>query len=246
MSRVIRLLLIFLLLPLGAQAAELHSGWDQLLKKHVRNGQVNYTAFKMDEPRLDVYLSRLNATDPGSLSRHEQLAYYLNAYNAYTVKLILKNFRADKPVNSIKDIGGLFTSPWKLRHVRLGGQTLSLDEVEHEILRPRFNEPRIHFAINCAAKSCPPLISDAYTGEEVERQLQDNTVAFLNDRRATYVAGDTLYVSKIFKWFGEDFDNDIKGFVEKYAAPELLGKMNRVGSDLQLRFLQYDWSLNGF
>jgi len=246
MGRVIRLLLILLLLPLSAQAEELHSGWDQLLKKHVRNGQVNYTAFKKDEPRLDVYLSRLDATNPGSLSRQEQLAYYINAYNAYTVKLILNNFKSDIPVNSIKDIGGLFKSPWSIRLVRLGGQALSLDEVEHEILRPRFNEPRIHFAINCAAKSCPPLISEAYTGEEVERQLQDSTVAFLNDRRATYVAGETLYVSKIFKWFGEDFDNDIKGFVEKYAAPELLGQINGAGSDLQLRFLKYDWSLNGF
>ncbi|WP_419176508.1 DUF547 domain-containing protein [Desulfosediminicola sp.] len=239
-------LLLLLLVPLSVQAVDLHSDWDQLLKKHVHQGEVNYTALKEDEKKLDVYLSRLDATNPGVLSRNDQLAYYINAYNAYTVKLILRNFISGRPVESIKDIGGLFSSPWSISFVHIGGLKMSLDDVEHEILRPRFNEPRIHFAINCAAKSCPPLISEAYTGAEVEKQLQRNTVSFLNDPKANYVAGNTLYVSKIFKWFGVDFGNDIGGFVKKYAAPEMLGAINGAGSDLQVRFLKYDWSLNGF
>lgn len=244
MFLVLRLVLV-LLVPLSVRAADLHADWDSLLKEHVQQGRVNYTAFKKDEARLDVYLSRLNATKPDSLDRSAQLAYYINGYNAYTVKLILAHFKSGKPVRSIKDIGGLFSSPWSISFVRLGGETMSLDDVEHGILRPRFADPRIHFAINCAARSCPPLIPHAYRGATIDRQLKENTVAFLNDPAANYVAGDTLYVSKIFKWFGEDFNGDVAEFVKEYAGPEMLAAINAAGSDLQIRFLQYDWALNG-
>jgi hypothetical protein len=169
----------------------------ELLERYVQNGIVNYRDLKAEETKLDQYLAILDQTDPDELTRDEQFAFYMNAYNAYTLKLIVEH----SPVKSIKDIGGLFRSPWKIKFCKVGGETLTLDDIEHNILRPRFQDARVHFAINCAAKDCPPLSSVPFQGATLDQQLDVNARAFLNNPAKTYLDGDTLWVSSIFKWF---------------------------------------------
>lgn len=236
--------LLLFLAPLASLAEDLHAPWQALLSAHVRDGQVDYQGFKRDQPALDRYLAELDATRPGQLAKDQQLAYYINGYNAYTVLLILEHFRDGRPVRSIKDIGGLFSSPWSIRFVRLGGELLTLDMVEHEILRPRFGDPRIHFAINCASLGCPPLRDEAYRGDRIDRQLDDSTTRFINDPQFTYVKDNTLYLSKIFDWFGDDFVAGAVPFVRRYADQPLAGRLEAAGSGLRLKYLPYDWSLN--
>lgn len=132
-----------------------------LLGKYVKNGLVNYHGFKNEEAKLDQYLKVLEGTDTKALSRDEQFAFHINAYNAWTIKLIVTGYPG---VKSIKDLGSFFKSPWKKKICRIDGEVISLDQIEHGILRPRFKDPRVHFAINCAARSCPPLRSDPYQG----------------------------------------------------------------------------------
>jgi hypothetical protein len=237
-------LAVLLLLPFSVLAEGLHSGWDSLLSVHVVNGKVDYQGFKQDEKELDTYLAILDTTRPDSLTDNEQIAYYINAYNAYTVKLILDNFKNGKPVKSIKGIGGLFSSPWSIRFVKLGGERMTLDTLEHDILRRKFKEARVHFAVNCASTSCPPLLSEAYVAENIERQLENNTIDFLHNREFNYISGNTLYLSKIFSWFSEDFNDDPAAFVKKYARGDLLAALEAAGDSLRVKYLDYDWSLN--
>ena len=218
-----------------------HSIFGTLLKSHVKDGQVSYSAFKKDEPDLDRYLVQLEKVDPDLLDRAEQMAFYINAYNAWTIKLILENYPG---VKSIKDLGSLFQSPWKKKFVKLNAKTIHLDHIEHEILRPVFRDPRIHFAVNCASRSCPPLLDEPFTGPELERQLEDAAISFINDPQSNFIDGDRLYVSRIFKWFGEDFDNDILGYFRSYARGELAKQIAKAGKTLRIKYLDYDWSLN--
>lgn len=212
----------------------------ELLEKYVHDGVVNYRDLKTEELKLDQYLDLLNRTNPNELAQNEQFAFYMNAYNACTLKLILEHY----PVKSIKDIGGLFRSPWKVKFCKVGGETLTLDDIEHKILRPRFQDARVHFAINCAAKDCPPLISLPYQGTTLDQQLDANTRAFLNNPAKTYLEGDTLWVSSIFKWFGEDFSNDPLSFVLTYAESDFKQRLEAGKDRIKVKYLKYDWSLN--
>ena len=244
---LIVLLTLFLLIGTtgAAVSSGLHQGWSELLDRFVEDGTVDYQGFKKNETELDRYLSVLDKTDPETLSESDQLAFYINGYNAYTVKLILDNFKNAKPPLSIRKIGGIFTSPWGISFVRIGGKTYSLDEVEHEIIRPRFGEPRIHFAVNCASKSCPPLIKVAYEGETIDEQLEKSTRDFLMNRSHNYLEGSTLYLSSIFKWYGEDFQDDPASFVRAHSGGALAEQLGNQGSEVKVKFLDYDWSLNG-
>jgi len=240
------LCLLFLIMPLANAAStdNLHSIWSELVGNHVSAGVVDYQAMKKTESRLDEYLAILDATDPEQLPEVERLAFYINAYNAYTVKLILVNFEDGKPVKSIRDIGGFFSGPWDIKLCRIGGKVYTLDNIEHDIIRPTFKEPRVHFAVNCASQSCPPLISEAYVGSRLEDQLQANTIAFINNAEFNRLDGSTLYVSKIFKWFSEDFNDDVVSFFRKYAQGDLQSSLPEGGSDISVKYLDYDWSLN--
>ncbi len=224
-----------------AENAVDHSLYAELLKKYVKDGVVDYKGFKSEEQKLDQYLKLLDETNPTELSRNEQFAFYINAYNAYTLKLILKNY----PVTSIKDTGSLLKGPWKIRFCQVGGETLTLDDIEHNILRPRFKDARVHFAINCAAKDCPPLISEPYQGDGLDQQLETHTGAFLNNPQKNYLDGNTLYVTRIFKWFGGDFNDDPLGFVLKYAEGDFKKQLEAKKEKIKVKYLDYDWSLNG-
>jgi len=219
-----------------------HRIYGELLKKYVKNGAVDYQGFKNEQGRLDAYLRGLEAVDPERLSRDEQFAFYVNAYNAWTIRLILTGYPG---INSIKDLGSLFKSPWKKEICRINGKVLTLDEIEHDILRPRFKDPRVHFAVNCASKGCPPLLSEPYEGRLLDQQLNQVTRAFINDPERNRLEGRTLFVSRIFKWFSEDFNDDVVGFFLKYAQGELREKLEQGREKIQVEYLDYDWSLNG-
>ena len=249
--RIIRTILIFILglcilsilAPSGWSKAKVdHSLYGELLNKYVKDGVVDYRGFKNDEALLDQYLEVLENTEVNSLSRDEQFAFYLNVYNSWTIKLILSAY---PEIDSIKDLGNIFKTPWGKKIVRINGEIITLDDVEHKILRKKFKDPRIHFAINCASKSCPPLISEPYRGSTLNQQLDDSTRAFINDPKSNYLKDNKLYVSKIFDWFPEDFDDDIIGFFLQYAGGEFKEELEAKKNKIKIKYLHYDWSLNG-
>jgi hypothetical protein len=234
--------LTVLLTPALSETAVDNSLYATLLKKHVKNGVVDYRGFKAEEALLDQYLKVLENVDTKSLTRNEQFAFYVNAYNAWTIKLILSGYPG---IKSIKDLGSLFKSPWKKKIAKIDGDVITLNDIEHQILRPRFKDPRVHFAINCASKSCPPLISEPYDGDNLDSHLDRSVKAFLSDRKNNYLEGNTFYVSKIFQWFSEDFNKDIIGFFMKYADENLKKELKAKAGDITISYLYYDWSLNG-
>lgn len=213
-----------------------------LLARHVHRGMVDYRGLKQEEPLLDRYLDLLAAVDPGLLAPNAQFAFYVNAYNAWTLKLILNHYPG---ITSIKDAGSFWQSPWKKKLARIDGDLLTLDEIENDILRPQFKDPRVHFAINCASKGCPPLYGVPFNGRDLDRQLDHVTRAFIDDPARYRLEGDVLFVSRIFKWYREDFNDDIIGFFQTYAEGDLKALLQTKARDLDLRFRDYDWSLNG-
>ena len=190
---------------------------------------VDYAGLKADRQQLDAYLDLLGSqTNVSSWSRNEQLAYWINAYNAATLQLIVNNY----PLSSIQKLDG--GKPWDVKRIKLGGKTYSLNQIENDIIRPQFKEPRIHFAVNCAAKGCPPLRNEAYTSDKLDRQLEEQTKKFINNNTFNSVSGSTLKLSPIFDWYGKDF-----GDVKKY-----IGKYRDVPAGATITFGDYDWSLN--
>jgi hypothetical protein len=250
-KRMVLILTLVLTLAVGAASKPLmaadgsgvdHSLYGGLLKKYVRNGQVDYGGIQSEEAALDRYLDLLQSVDIKSLSTDEQFAFYTNAYNAWTIKLILTKY---PDISSIKSLGIFNTGPWKKKVVRLKSQTVSLDYIEHDILRPLFKDPRVHFAINCAAKSCPPLRSEPYDGDKLDQQLDESTRAFINNPDNYRLEGQNLYISRIFKWFAEDFKDDPLRFFRKYATGEFKRNLDANSANIQIKYLDYDWSLNG-
>jgi hypothetical protein len=219
-----------------------NSLYGELLEKYVKDGKVNYAGFKAEEDKLDRYLKILENVNPESLSRNEQFVFYTNAYNAWTIKLILSGYPG---VKSIKDLGSLFKSPWKKKIVRIDGKVTTLDHVEHEILRPRYKDPRVHFAINCAAKSCPPLRPEPFSANILDQQLDDSTRTFINNPKNYRLESNELFVSRIFKWFSEDFNNDTLNFFIQYATGDLRKELEAKSDEINVQYLEYDWSLNG-
>ncbi|MGR3812066.1 DUF547 domain-containing protein [Jiulongibacter sp. NS-SX5] len=222
-----------------------HSDWDALLKKHVSSsGYVNYGGFKADEAKLDAYLKKVSSNAPASSwSANEKLAYWINAYNAFTVKLILDH--SGENIKSIKDIGSTIkipfvNTPWDIKFINIGGEEMDLNNIEHGIIRKKFNEPRIHFALVCAAKSCPPLRNEAYTASKLVSQLNDQGVKFLNDVSKNEVSANEMKLSKLFNWYGGDFKKKgtVREWVNKYAKV-------KANADADISYKDYDWSLNG-
>jgi len=235
-------LVCLVILVSSAWPSQHHSIFGELLVKYNQDGHVNYAGFKREEARLDAYLEILSKTDPDSLASEERFAFYVNTYNAWTIKLILTGYPG---LDSIKSLGSLFKSPWKKKFVKLGEDVITLDHIEHDILRPEFKDPRVHFAVNCASKGCPPLQPEPFVGSRLDLQLNAATQQFVNDPRFNRLEGATLYVSSIFKWFREDFNDDIIGFFEQYASEGLKKKIIARKSSLKIKYLEYDWSLNG-
>lgn len=219
-----------------------NSIWAKLLQEHVTaTGQVDYRGFKADEKKLDQYLTVLSAVDPKPLTRSEQFAFYINAYNAFTIKLVLTKYPG---INSIKETGTFFTNPWQKKFIPLNGRTVTLDYIEHEILRPRFKDPRVHAAINCASKSCPKLLNIPYEPDTLESQLNLQARDFVNNPKKNLYVNNTLFLSKIFKWFEDDFGDNPINFIRRYAEGSLKKTLDNAGQDIRIEYLEYDWSLN--
>lgn len=235
-------LILILALATGARAESYdHAPLNELLAAHVRGGGVDYDGLAADKAKLDAYLAPAAHFAAGALPDDEAMAFWINMYNAWTLKLILTTY---PELSSIKELGTFFSSPWDKKFVVIGGKTLSLGEIEHKILREQFKDPRIHFAINCASKSCPPLLPEAYRGETLSAQLDGATRAFINQEANTRLQGGKLTVSRIFKWYKKDFDNDIPGYVGRYATGPLKEALEKTKAPVEVTFMKYDWSLN--
>lgn len=226
-----------------------HRDWSSFLARYVATDTqgVNRVAYaqvtQADQARLDQYLSDLQSVDPARLTRDQQLAYWINLYNALTVDLILENY----PVASIRDItdGAFSFGPWDRPLAQVAGQDLTLNDIEHRIIRPTFNEPRIHYALNCAAVGCPNLMDRAWRAETLERDFSAAENAYVNDPRG--VRFDTrgrLILSKIYIWFREDFgpnDRAVLAYLAAAADPALGARLSQTS---RISGYEYDWALN--
>lgn len=225
-----------------------HARWARVLDAFLSSNRVDYAALKARPAELDAYLAEVAAVPAAEFAgwpRADRLALLLNLYNAATFRLIADHH----PVKSIRDIGTLSGAAWRMPVVRLGGQLITLDHLEHRIIRPGYAEPRIHFALVCAAVSCPPLRPEPFTGAKLEAQLGDQTRLFLADtaKNRFDAATGTLHLSPIFKWFQEDFTaggHSLEAWVQPWLPAEAsraLGDARRV----RITFTGYDWALNG-
>lgn len=228
--------------PAADSAKVSHAIWDKLLRKHVnKEGFVDYKGIIKDSTEFNKYLGILSAARPDSKnwSKEEKMAFWINAYNAFTVKLIVDNY----PVSSIKDIkrGIVFVNTvWDIKFIKIGGETYDLNNIEHGILRTKYKDARIHAAVNCASYSCPRLRNEAYTADKLDAQLSDAMHSFINDPARNKVTAQKAELSEIFKWFSGDFTRDggsIRGFINKYADQKL-------SANGKITHLDYDWRLN--
>ncbi len=220
-----------------------HAPWNALLQRHVTaDGLVDYQGFGKDSVLLDDYLNNLQNSKPSdpSWTTDERKAFWINAYNAFTVRLVMRHY----PLASIRDIGSkpripFVNTPWDIHFIKIEGEDLDLNNVEHRKLRAGFGDPRIHFAIVCASTSCPQLSNQAYRAQDLDVQLDQAARAFLNDRRRNEIDRKSPKLSKIFEWYKGDFtaDGSLIAFVNRYGPMQIDPKA-------KLRFLPYDWSLN--
>lgn len=242
---------ILLLLPLLAPAAGFdHSAWDRVLKRSVSEiGEVDYGALKKDHAEFDQYLEQLRAVSPVNKpelfpTRAEQMAYWINAYNALVTKGIVDHY----PVKSVRNIGLLF-SFFRSKDWVVGGETMSLDHIEHDTLRAKYGDPRVHVAIVCASLSCPKLSRNAFTAENLDRQLDELLRAFVAERRNVLIdpQANTITYTQIFQWYGGDFEKSSKGTLLDYIRPYLSEEQRKQIAAMKsprIRFKAYDWAIN--
>ena len=237
-----------------------YAAWETLLKKHVKwlpdgkQSRMDYRALANDRSALQAVLVQWSGVTPAqfaAFSRDQQMAFLINAYNGFTAELILTKY----PVKSIKDIGSVLQSAWKIKFFTLLGEQHHLDWIEHMQLRPKYNDPRVHGAVNCASIGCPALRPDAFTAQKLDAQLSDGMTRFMADRTRNRFNAQTgkLEVSSIFKWFREDFEKGQRGFAKledvfAFYADQLTddaaARDKLRAKTVDVSFLDYDWSLN--
>ncbi|MFW6077985.1 MAG: DUF547 domain-containing protein [Gemmatimonadota bacterium] len=234
----------------AGQSAFDHTAFDRLLKRHVTHaGMVDYDAFAADDS-FDGYLAGLAGADLDALDESERLALWINAYNAYTIELINRHEERES-IRNINKMLGLFAGngPWDERLAEVAGRTYTLNEIEHEIIRARFDEPRIHFALVCAAVGCPPLRREAYVGARLDEQLDDQARRFLlesPEKNRIDVDARRVHLSPIFDWYAEDFGDDDTAVGRALAAYFPPGPERELLLDgpFEIEYTHYDWSLN--
>lgn len=211
--------------------------FNELLQKHVsKDGLVDYQSFKNDELKLEKYLTYLEKTKPdASWSTNQQKAFWMNAYNAYTIKLILENY----PLNSILDIKKNGANAWKIPFAKVGGENYTLDYIEHEILRKKLFDVRIHVGVNCASISCPKLANIAFTEENINEELNKLMRIFVNDESRNQLDTNNIKLSEIFNWFKDDFSktSSLIDYLNTYSK-------TKIETNAKISFLPYNWSLN--
>ena len=235
MKKILPIICLFVALQMQAQTSIFKS----LLQKNVDpKGNVNYKNLKKEENKLDAYLNYLNKTSPfKSWSINKQKAFWINAYNAYTIKIILDNY----PTKSITKIKNKGKTAWKIPFAKVGGKTYTLDHIEHKILRENLFDPRIHVGVNCASGSCPKLHNIAFTEENINDELEKLMKSFINDPKRNKIGKkDMIHISEIFNWFKVDFTKKgtVIDYINKYAN-------QKVSSEAKIHYLPYDWNLNG-
>jgi len=257
--RLITMLSLFAAVP--AQAEFDHSGWNELVTENVvmaadnSSSTANYTQFKEDRAALKTYLdamSKVSQKEFDSWAKPDQLAFLINAYNAWTIELILTAY---PDVQSIKELGSLTQSPWQNANIPLFGGKFSLDNIEHDMIRGsgRYNEPRIHFAVNCASIGCPALLNEAFVGSKLEAQREKMTKGFLTDRSRNQFKDGSVAVSNIFNWYRGDFEagwrdaESLGEFLALYGDSLGLSADDAealADGDIEISFTEYDWRLN--
>ncbi len=220
-----------------------HETFSSLLSKHVdEDGFVDYQGFNQDRNQLKAYLKLITENAPNDInwSDDDQIAYWINLYNAFTIELILEHY----PVQSIKDIGSAIqvpfvNTPWDIKFIVIGKETYDLNNIEHGILREKWNEPRIHFAVNCASYSCPKLRKEAYEGTKLNLQLEEQASAFINDERFNKISEDKAILSRLFFWYKGDFNKStsLREFINQYSEV-------KVSEQTEIEHLDYNWDLN--
>ena len=226
------MLLISFIAGFQAQGQADYTSWNQLLNKFVdASGNVDYTNLKKDRTNLDQIVTQFSIVKlQNSWNRNDQLAFWINAYNAFTLQIIVENY----PISSIQNLDGGKT--WDVKRFIIDGTKYSLNQIENDIIRAKFNDPRIHFAVNCGAKSCPPLLNAAYEGNKLGQQLENQTKKFVNNTSFNSLSKTSVNVSKIFDWYKSDFDALIS-FLNKYSN-------STINKNAKITFQDYDWSLN--
>ena len=226
-----------------------HSVWTGLLRRFVKPGAsgvnlVDYRGISGARSDLDSYISGLEATRISDFNRDEQMAFWINLYNAVTIRVVVDHF----PVASIRDIdispGVLSVGPWGKELVTVEGQKLTLNDIEHRVLRPIWKDPRIHYAVNCASIGCPNLKTKAWTADGLDAALDSAAREYVNNSRGVSIAGGDVTVSRIYDWFIEDFGGDEGGVIAhitRYASPDLARQIRGIG---RLDDTEYDWTLN--
>lgn len=227
---------------ISAQFDHSHNLFNQLLNKHVSiDGSVNYKGFLTDSSQLNAYTKSLSSNEPNeSWTENQKKAYWINAYNAFTITLIIRNY----PLNSITDLHPTIKIPgistvWHKKFFNINGKPQNLNNIEHEILRKQFNDPRIHFAIVCASFSCPQLLNDAFIASKLDHQLTTQGIQFINDLRKNKINSDKVEISKIFQWFKSDFtiDETLIQFLNKFSTIP-------INENAKISYLSYNWNLN--
>lgn len=236
-----------------------HSKWDQVLKAHVVAVPGPATKFKyldlMKDPKtLDEYLASVSAVptaEYNTWSKNEQLAFLFNSYNAYTVKLISTELAKNPNLKSIKEIGSVFKNTWKIKFFKFLGEDSHLDRLEQELARPKFDEPRLHMAFNCASVGCPLLRRDAFVASKLDDQLDASAREFLADssRNRYDQKNKTLFISMIFKWYKDDFEKSktrgpLRRFLSDYMALSPEVKKDVLNGAVKIEHTDYDWNLN--
>lgn len=217
-----------------------HQYWQQTLDKYLEN-QGEYSLFdyanvtNSDEKILNSYLRQMRRIDPREYKKSEQYAYWVNLYNAITVKIILDNY----PIKSITKLGGLFSfGPWDEEVITVAGKALTLNDIEHRILRPIWNDPRTHYAVNCASFGCPNLQAKAFTANNSEQLLNKAATEFINSKKGVLIINNKVQLSSIYEWFALDFGNQQQLFAHlKKYRPELKPFKGDIS-------YEYDWDLN--
>jgi Protein of unknown function, DUF547 len=259
MHRLIFATILLLGFNASAQPDAQYAAWNSLLEKHVKwlpdnkQSRADYAGFKADRAELKKVLDSLSAVPKSEFDawpKAQQMAFLINAYNAFTVELILTKY---PDLKSIKELGNFVTPPWKKKFFKLLGEERHLDWIEHEQLRPNYADPRVHAAVNCASIGCPALRNEAFTAAKLDAQLEDGMLRFMGDRTRNRVKAGVIEASSIFKWFREDFEKGHRGFnkVEdvfaKYAAQlsdDAADQTRLKAKTLAVNHLDYDWSLN--
>lgn len=252
MKRLIKSLFIFVLVLQGCGSRVVlsesckakpvtHEQFSNLLTKHVSEaGEVNYKGFISDSLEFNNYLSVLESNHPTKeWTKDEQLAYWINAYNAYTIQLIIRNY----PVESIKDLGGSIfrvNTSWDIEFITICGNQYNLNDIEHGTIRKRFNEPRIHFAVNCASISCPKLLNEAFEAKTLDSQLNRVAREFISNPKKNKISSEKAELSKIFKWFSGDFKathEDVIDFINAHSD-------EKISESTEIIYMDYNWGLN--